>query len=213
MERQRDLSERDKDSRGTTAALQQSARELPELTEQEAIALSSSETGPIPFVVNMDGSLSKSSFTNYVLALQRDAYIRTRIRFNAFDGRKGGMTLDESYRIAKILSENGADSVQITARTISFKFGEDGDHAFLSYADKLAKELDVPVILGGTLRDMKTMNEILNETDIEFLSLAKPFVAQQDFLLEWKENGDGVSRCKGCNNCYGKKESRCFQFG
>lgn len=31
--------------------------------------------------------MSKSSFTNYVLALQRDAYIRTRIRFNAFDGR------------------------------------------------------------------------------------------------------------------------------
>ena len=77
----------------------------------------------------------------------------------------------------------------------------------------MAEELDVPIILGGTLRDMKTMNEILNKTDIEFLSLAKPFVAQQDFLLEWKENGDGVSRCKGCNNCYGKKESRCFQFG
>ena len=35
----------------------------------------------------MDGSLSKSSFTNYVLALQRDAYISKRIRFNAFDGR------------------------------------------------------------------------------------------------------------------------------
>ena len=87
MERQRDLSERDKDSRGTTAALQQSTSDLPELTEQEAILLSSSESGPIPFVTNMDGSVSKSSFTNYVLALQRDAYINKRIRFNAFDGR------------------------------------------------------------------------------------------------------------------------------
>ena len=134
-------------------------------------------------------------------------------RINAVDGRKGGMTLDESFKIAKILAEAGADSVQITARTISFKFGETGDHAFLSYADRMAKELDIPVILGGTLRDMKTMNEILNETDIEFLSLAKPFVAQQDFLSEWKENGDGVSRCRACNNCYGKKESNCFQFG
>lgn len=134
-------------------------------------------------------------------------------RINAVDGRKGGMTLDESFKIAKILAEAGADSIQITARTISFKFGETGDHAFLSYADRMAKELDIPVILGGTLRDMKTMNEILNETDIGFLSLAKPFVAQQDFLSEWKENGDGVSRCRACNNCYGKKESKCFQFG
>lgn len=63
------------------------SEQLPELTEQEAISLSSSESGPIPFITNMDGSMSKSSFTNYVLALQRDAYIRTRIRFNAFDGR------------------------------------------------------------------------------------------------------------------------------
>jgi predicted P-loop ATPase len=60
---------------------------LPELTEQEAITLSSNESGPIPFITNMDGSMSKSSFTNYVLALQRDAYINKRIRFNAFDGR------------------------------------------------------------------------------------------------------------------------------
>lgn len=35
----------------------------------------------------MDGTISKGSFTNYVLALQRDAYISKRIRFNAFDGR------------------------------------------------------------------------------------------------------------------------------
>lgn len=62
------------------------AARLPELTEREAIALSS-KSGPIPFVTNMDGSMSKSSFYNYVLALQFDAYIRTRIRFNAFDGR------------------------------------------------------------------------------------------------------------------------------
>ena len=134
-------------------------------------------------------------------------------RINAVDGRKDGMTLDESFEIAKILAHNGADSVQITARTISFKFGEDGDHAFLSYANKLSEELDIPIILGGTLRDMKTMNDILNTTSIEFFSLTKPFVAQQDFLLEWKENDEGVSRCKSCNNCYGKKESRCFQFG
>ena len=60
---------------------------LAELTEQEAITLSSNESGPIPFITNMDGSMSKSSFTNYVLALQRDAYISNRIRFNAFDGR------------------------------------------------------------------------------------------------------------------------------
>ena len=134
------------------------------------------------------------------------------VRINAVDGRKNGMTLDESFKIAKILSENGVDSIQISARTISFKFGEDEKHAFLHYTDKLIMEIDTPVILGGTLRNMQTINDILNSTNIEFFSLSKPFIAQKDFLKEWKENCDGVSRCKGCNNCYSKKESVCFKF-
>lgn len=134
------------------------------------------------------------------------------VRINAADGRKNGMNLNESLNITKILSENGVDSIQITARTISYKFGEDGNHAFLHYTDELVNEVNVPIILGGTLRDMKTMNKILNTTNIEFLSLSKPFIAQKDFLTEWKKNGEGISRCKGCNNCYSKKESNCFNF-
>ena len=59
---------------------------------------------------------------------------------------------------------------------------------------------------------MSKLNEILNTTDVEFMSLSKPFVAQPDFLAEWKENGEGVSICQSCNNCYSKKESYCFKF-
>ena len=66
---------------------------------------------------------------------------------------------------------------------------------------------------------MSKLNEILNTTNVEFVSLSKPFVAQPDFLAEWKENlaewkenGEGVSICQSCNNCYSKKESYCFKF-
>lgn len=56
------------------------------------------------------------------------------------------------------------------------------------------------------------MNELLDKTDIEFLSMYRPFVAQSDFLKSWKESGDGVSRCKKCNNCYRTKTSQCYHF-
>lgn len=150
--------------------------------------------------------------TELIKLIKKIVGCHVSVRINAVDGRKNGMTLDESLKIAKILYNAGVDSIQITARTISYKFGEKGNHAFLNYADKLVKEVDVPVILGGTMRDMNTMNEILNTTNIEFLSLSKPFTAQKNFLTEWKQNAEGTSRCKGCNNCYSKKESRCFKF-
>ena len=133
-------------------------------------------------------------------------------RINIEDVRKGGLTQEESMKMAKLLAENGADNIQITGRTISMEYDAAEKHVFQDYADKLSQEVDIPVILAGNLRDMKTMNDILNSSHVEFMSLSKPFVAQADFLADWKKNGEGTSRCKGCNNCYSKKESRCFQY-
>ena len=42
---------------------------------------------PIQLVTNQDGTISKSSFTNYVKVFQGDEYLKNRISFNAFDGR------------------------------------------------------------------------------------------------------------------------------
>ena len=133
-------------------------------------------------------------------------------RINIEDVRKGGMTQEESKKIAELLAKHGADSIQITGRTISMKYDAEEKHVFLDYADELSQKVDIPIILAGNLRDMKSMNEILNSSNVEFMSLSKPFVAQADFLADWKEKGYGSSICKGCNNCYSKKESRCFQF-
>lgn len=137
-----------------------------------------------------------------------DLHISCKI--NPSDARKGGMTYEESVKIAKLLEKYGADSIQITARTISFADSE--SHPFLDYVDNLIGEIDIPVILGGTLRDSETINNILNNSKVEFISMSKPFTAQHDFLSEWRENGGGVSICQSCNNCYSKKTSTCFKY-
>lgn len=132
-------------------------------------------------------------------------------RINPWDVRKGGITADESIAIAKELEKAGADSIQLTARTISYLYDGKDKHPFLVYVDDLIDAIDIPVILGGNSRDMKSMNDILNNNDVEFMSMSKPFVAQADFLSDWKANGEGVSICQSCNNCYSKKKSNCFK--
>ena len=134
------------------------------------------------------------------------------IRLNPWDVRKGGITAEESIEIAKELEKAGADSIQLTARTISYIYEGNEKHPFLVHVDKLIDEVDIPVILGGNSRDMQTMNDILNNSDVEFMSMSKPFVAQADFLADWKANNEGVSICQSCNNCYSKKTSTCFKF-
>ena len=134
------------------------------------------------------------------------------VRINPWDVRKDGMTADESLKVAKELEKAGADSIQLTARTISYLYEGNEKNPFLVYADKLIEEISIPVILGGSLRDMKSMNDVLNHSNVEFMSMSKPFVAQADFLADWKVNGEGFSICQSCNNCYSKKTSTCFKY-
>ena len=116
-----------------------------------------------------------------IKVIKKTMDMHVSIRINPWDVRKDGMTAEESLKVAKELEKAGADSIQLTAR------------------------------LGGSLRDMKSMNDVLNNTEVELMSMSKPFVAQADFLADWKANGGGVSICQSCNNCYSKKTSTCFK--
>lgn len=146
-----------------------------------------------------------------IIKLIKDNFdLHVSCRVNTNDARKGGITTDESIKICKLLEEAGADSIQLTGRTISYNYTEKTTNPFIDYTNKLTSEINIPIILGGNLRSMNQINDILNKTNIDFFSLSKPFVAQPDFLTDWKENGEGTSICQSCNNCYSKKESHCF---
>ncbi len=71
------------------------------------------------------------------------------LRINPTDGRKGGMTYNESKEIAKLLARNGADSIQLTGRTITLMQGYlEGHNPYLDYVNELSDELDIPIVLG-----------------------------------------------------------------
>ena len=53
------------------------------------------------------------------------------IRINPWDVRKDGMTAEESIRVAKELEKAGADSIQLTARTISYLYDGKEKNPFL----------------------------------------------------------------------------------
>ncbi len=159
---------------------------------------------------NTENRVRISSEIIKVIKKTMDMHVSCRI--NPWDVRKGGMTADESIAIACELEKAGADSIQLTARTISQIYDKGEKHPFLVYVDDLIDAIDIPVILGGSLREMAKINDVLNNSKVELVSMSKPFVAQADFLAEWKETGNGVAICQSCNNCYSKKTSTCFKY-
>ena len=118
---------------------------------------------------------------------------------------------DETLETAELLEKVGADSIQLTKPSSPQYFRKDSENKNILFdiADELAGKLKIPVILGGGLSDMKSINELINSTNIEFVSMQRPFVFNPTFLDEWKEGRQTESLCRTCNNCYWKKTSTC----
>ena len=146
-----------------------------------------------------------------IKVIRKNTKLHINCRLNAFDGTTNGMTLDETINICQLLEKHGADSLQITRpRSPQFFTRENtGKNPLIDAAGEIIKRVDIPVILGGGSTSQNQINDILNTTDIEFISMQRPFVKDPSFLVDWQIEGNGVSHCISCNNCYWKKTSTC----
>ena len=118
---------------------------------------------------------------------------------------------DDIKEIAQLLEKYGADSLQITKPSSPQHFRKDSKDKKILFeiSDKIARSVNIPVIIGGGLSDMNSINELINTTDIDFISMQRPFVFNPTFLSQWKDGREVESLCHTCNNCYWKKTSTC----
>ena len=146
-----------------------------------------------------------------IKVIKENTDLHINCRLNAFDIQPDGMTIEETVEIAKLLEKFGVDSLQITRpRSPQFFTRENKDeNPLIKATEEIIKNVDIPVILGGGVKTQKQINDILNKTKIDFVSMQRPFVYDPSFLVDWQIEGNGISECKTCNNCYWKKTSTC----
>ena len=144
-----------------------------------------------------------------VKVIKESTNLHINCRLNAFDGTNVGMTLDETVEICKLLEKFGVDSLQIT-RPRSPQLRENKEeNPLISASERIIDNVNIPVILGGGANSQNQINHIFNTTNIDFISMQRPFVHDNSFLVDWQLEGNGISGCKSCNNCYWKKTSTC----
>ena len=149
-----------------------------------------------------------------IKVIKKNTNLHINCRLNAFDIQKGGMTIDETIEIAKLLEKHGVDSLQITRpRSPQYFSRENYEKKILAMAaNRIIVNVDIPVIMGGGVTTQKQINNVLNKTNVEFISMQRPFVADPSFLVDWQLEGNGEVKCRTCNNCYWKKTSTCFIY-
>ena len=73
--------------------------------------------------------------------------------------------------------------------------------------------MDIPVILVGGHRSIEAMNRLLNETDIEYLSMSRPLIREPDLMQRWMDGDVRPALCISCNSCYRTEGHTCIFNG
>ena len=133
------------------------------------------------------------------------------IKINSSDFTYGGLEAPECLAICKLLDLAGIDSIEVSGNGTSV--GGIKAHVnegyFVPAAAEIAKAVSCPVIVVGGFRSLETMEEVLNKTDIELISLSRPLLREPDLPNKMKVNPAVISKCVSCNACYSSQAHKC----
>ncbi|MGL5616820.1 MAG: NADH:flavin oxidoreductase, partial [Sarcina sp.] len=148
------------------------------------------------------------------------------IKINSSDYvKKGGLTIEDSLYVSKKLADLGIDGIEVTGGNECIKevtsnnlgparkkvaMSKDNESYFKDYAIRLAEMVDVPVILSGGNRHFDVMDNLLNNTKIQYFSLSRPISAEPDLINIWLSGDLKKPKCVSCNSCYSTPGKRCI---
>jgi 2,4-dienoyl-CoA reductase (NADPH2) len=141
-------------------------------------------------------------------------------RLSMLDLVEGGSTWDEIVLLAKAIEKAGATLIntgigwhEARIPTIATKVPR---AAFTKVTAKLRGEVNIPLITTNRINTPEVAEQVLAEGDADMVSMARPFLADPDFVNKAAEGrSDEINTCIGCNQAcldhtFGGKLTSCL---
>lgn len=141
-------------------------------------------------------------------------------RLSMLDLVEGGSTWDEIVLLAKAIEKAGATIIntgigwhEARIPTIATKVPR---AAFTKVTAKLRGEVSIPLITTNRINTPEVAEQVLAEGDADMVSMARPFLADPDFVNKAAEGrSDEINTCIGCNQAcldhtFGGKLTSCL---
>lgn len=110
------------------------------------------------------------------------------IKVQSQDNFEGGVNHDDCVYLCKKLAKRGIDAIEVSGNFYDYK----GNKAFFKeVADRIAKETSVPVIVTGGNREYEEMENMINQTDIDYVGMARPLISQPELINEFAKKHAG----------------------
>ncbi len=133
------------------------------------------------------------------------------VKLNCWDdfddpaGEKGGLGEDESAQAAALLVRAGASAIDVSGdwHTASAAAAQASTYEpfFADFGARLARELDVPVIVTGGWRSLDAIRDYVEADGIAAVGMSRPFICEPDLPRRWQAGDIAPSRCIGCGHC------------
>ncbi|MFC0059287.1 NADH:flavin oxidoreductase [Vibrio inusitatus] len=144
------------------------------------------------------------------------------IKLTATEFFDGGQTFEQTRTICKKLEQIGVDAI-IVSGNIHGKAGEmvgesfDGytlqqEGYFHEYGHVISQDVKVPVITVGGLSSFDAIENIANNTGIDFFAVSRPLLAEPQLIKRWKEGDRSAVDCERCSKCRTKRGNFCVVF-
>ena len=144
------------------------------------------------------------------------------IKLNSEDFIEGGLTVDESAEIAKALSQEGIDAIEISggmgesySKMIRKNIKTEAEEAyFLTNARKFKEKIDCPLILVGGMRTPELMEKLIIEGAVDMIAMSRPLIREPDLTKKWKSGNLKRADCISCSGCqkYQNEPVRCIML-
>jgi 2,4-dienoyl-CoA reductase-like NADH-dependent reductase (Old Yellow Enzyme family)/thioredoxin reductase len=127
------------------------------------------------------------------------------VRLDGSEYLEGGITIQESVETAKVLEKSGVNAIHVSGgthrnmdKTVVPMYWPRGYHVWA--AEEIKKKIKIPVIASGSVTTPELAEKILEEERADFISLARPLVADPFFPKKAEEGrSEDIAPCIRCN--------------
>lgn len=83
---------------------------------------------------------------------------------------------------------------------------------FYRYGAEISNLIRIPVITVGGFERIESIAEILEHTNIEFVAISRPLLAEPNLIKRWKDGDENPVKCIRCSKCRTAEGNYCVVF-
>jgi 2,4-dienoyl-CoA reductase-like NADH-dependent reductase (Old Yellow Enzyme family) len=133
------------------------------------------------------------------------------VKLTGSDFLPNGLTSDDAVCIAAALSAEGVDAIEVSGGTpasgdqvpVRPKIERPEQEAYnLPLAVRIKSAVACPVMVVGGFRSFETAQRAVEQDDLDYVSLSRPFIREPELVRRWQEGDTARARCISCNGCF-----------